>query len=413
MMSTFLSLSAVLAIVVSIQVYKFRSLYYESTECGNDPPISLFNTSWDACHVFSLEYETARNKFRNAVRELEDSSVDVENFYLPIVDDLTIDIAVIKGTREGSIVHSSGTHGVEGYAGSAIQLAFLKLLHEQPLLERPTIVLVHAMNPYGMKHYRRANENNVDLNRNAISDFDKFLKERHPNVASYDSFREFVSPNRAPTAWDATLGWWVGAIPKLIRHGYTSLKQVLVAGQYHHPTGFSYGGVERQPSIELVTSFMQEHGYLKGEVFWIDVHTGLGKFGKDTLLFEETTASETSLQKMFPTAEHIVTPNVQDKKAMGGYDLTRGIVMSFLQKKNPNGTFVLQEFGTLPGVFVGRALILENMVYQHGTGKSMGRLWLQSAFYPQSAEWRASIVTRGVALLLQAVDQPINRKSNE
>jgi hypothetical protein len=411
MMSKLLSLSSILAILVSIGVYKFRALYYPSTECTSDPPISVSHKTWNACHVFSLEYESARDKFRNAVQHLEDS-IDIESFRLPVVDDLTIDIAILKGTKEGVIVHSSGTHGVEGYAGSAIQLAVLQLLQEQPLMERPTMVLVHAINPYGMKHYRRTNENNVDLNRNAIANFDKFLKERHPNIASYDTFREFVSPNRAPTVWEATLGWWVGAIPKLLRHGFTSLKQVLVAGQYHHPAGFSYGGVERQPSIEITTNFMQEHGFLKGEVIWIDVHTGLGKFGKDTLMLEDTTETEASLQRMFPTAEHIVTPNVQDKKAMVGYGLTRGIVMSFLREQNPSGMYLIQEFGTLPGILVGRSLILENMVHHYGTDKTMGRQWLQSAFYPQSTEWRASIVTRGVALLLQAIDYSNNRTSN-
>eukprot|EP00980_Cylindrotheca_fusiformis_P026787 scaffold17468_cov106-Cylindrotheca_fusiformis.AAC.3 len=416
MVSKAFSVTSVLAILISAGVYRFRSFYFPSIECNSDPPISFgSNISWNACNVFSLEYESARSKFRNAVRQLEDR-VDIEKFALDVVDgddSMTIDIAVIKGTRDGVVVHSSGTHGVEGYAGSAIQISFLQLLQEDPIVDRPTVVLVHSVNPYGMKHYRRVNENNVDLNRNAIADFDKFLKERHPNIANYDSYRDFISPERAPSAWEVTLGWWISGIHKLIVHGFASLKQVLVAGQYHHPTGFSYGGAERQPSIEILTKFMQEHGFLEGKVVWIDVHTGLGKFGKDTLLLEETTETEDSLQHIFPTAEHIVTPNVEDKKAMGGYDLTRGMVLAFLQEKNPSGLYLLQEFGTLPPIFVGRSLILENMVYHYGTNKTVGRQFLQPSFYPQSSEWRASIVTRGVALLLQSIDysNSLNRSS--
>ena len=30
---------------------------------------------------------------------------------------------------------------------------------------RPTIVFIHCLNPYGMKHNRRVNEENIDLNR--------------------------------------------------------------------------------------------------------------------------------------------------------------------------------------------------------------------------------------------------------
>ncbi|KAL3937357.1 MAG: hypothetical protein SGBAC_007524 [Bacillariaceae sp.] len=394
------------AVLVSIGVFQFRAQYYPQSDCSQDPPIVLSNPtnhhSWRPCNVFSLEYEEARAKFRAAVKKL---SIDAESFALPVMDGLTMDIAVLKGTVKGTVVHVSGTHGVEGYAGSAIQLAFLDYLsNKNPQSDRPTIVLVHALNPYGMKHYRRANENNVDLNRNAINNFDEFVMSRDPNIASYDTFRDFVSPGREPTLWDSTLGWWLGAAPKVLKNGFTAMKQVLVAGQYHHSTGFSFGGTRMQPSIEIVENFLVEQGFLPGEVVWIDVHTGLGKLGKDTLIFEETKHSLSKLQDYFPTAEHVVTPQVQDKRAMGGYDLTRGVVTAYLQNKYPSGLFVMQEFGTLPPIFVGRSLILENMMHQYGTNKAAGRALLQKSFYPQSIEWRASIVQRGVSLILQAME---------
>jgi hypothetical protein len=293
---------------------------------------------------------------------------------------------------------------VEGYAGSSIQLAFLQELKRSPEQERPTIVLVHAVNPYGMKHYRRANENNVDINRNAIDDFDKFRAKRDPNIAGYETFRELVSPSRAPTIWDLTLGYWISSLSKIGKVGFTRMKELIVAGQYHHPEGFSFGGTKLQPSIKVLTNFIKERGYDSGNVFWIDVHTGLGKFGKDTLIFERGDGME--LQKWFKTSEHIVTPNVANKKALGGYDLVRGIVMSFLQGQNPTGIYVMQEFGTIPPIFVGRSLILEMMIYQYGKKSDMafGRQLLQKSFYPQSFEWRTSIVQRGIAFLNEAID---------
>ncbi|CAJ1945076.1 unnamed protein product [Cylindrotheca closterium] len=400
-----LLLGSLFACIVSIGVFQFRARYYPGeSDCNQDAPILLSNHSWKACNVFSLEYEEARTKFRAAVKSLE-GSTNVESFILPVVDDLTIDVAVLKGTGKGTIVHVSGTHGVEGYAGSAIQLAFLDYVNRDNLTsDRPTIVLVHSLNPYGMKFYRRANENNVDLNRNAIDNFDEFVKSRDPNIASYDTFRDFVSPEREPNLWDSTLGWWLGALPKVLKNGFSPMKRVLVAGQYHHPTGFSFGGTSMQPSIELIENFMVQHGLLPGEVTWIDVHTGLGKIAKDTLMFEATTHSQSSLRVYFPTAEHIVTPEVQDKKAMSGYDLTRGILAAYLQEQYPEGLFILQEFGTLPPIFVGRSLILENMIHHYGTNKAAGRALLQTSFYPQSTKWRASIVQRGVSLILQAVE---------
>jgi hypothetical protein len=403
-------IASLVVLFLSVCSYQFHDLYLSVTPCTKDPRIVLGGLhtkhhSWDACRVFSLEYSDARDKFRAAAQQLH-----ADLYSLPIVEDapsdsLTTDIAILQGDRPGMIVHSSATHGVEGYAGSAIQLALLDHDMLPPKEDRPTIVLVHAINPYGMKFYRRFNEHNVDLNRNAIHNFEQFVKERDPNIAkNYDQFREFLGPPRAPTWWDATFGFWFTVIPLILQEGYTGLKRVLVAGQYHHPEGIFFGGTEVQPSIEKLFDFVQSLGILDAEpLVWIDVHTGLGDFGKDTLI-TETAAPVSTLQSWFPTAESIITPEVSDKKAMSGYELTKGMFMTFLHE-GATGMFVTQEFGTLPGVLVARALVLENMMHHYGTNnKELGRQWLQSAFYPQSTEWRVSIVQRGVALMLQAID---------
>ncbi|MGB1596759.1 MAG: DUF2817 domain-containing protein, partial [Promethearchaeia archaeon] len=76
-----------------------------------------------------------------------------------------------------NIICTSGVHGVEGYAGSAVQIWFLReILHEQQkILSQPgqqcdkstwdtrQIMLIHAVNPFGMRNFRRFNENNCDL----------------------------------------------------------------------------------------------------------------------------------------------------------------------------------------------------------------------------------------------------------
>ena len=106
-----------------------------------------------------------------------------------------------KGEEEVNIIHCSGTHGIEGYLGSAIQLRFLhelflqqeKRLRTNNVRAPPTkntsvkkILLIHAINPYGMRHHRRTNENNVDLNRNVLSDkMWTVIRARDPNFVSY------------------------------------------------------------------------------------------------------------------------------------------------------------------------------------------------------------------------------------
>ena len=58
-----------------------------------------------------------------------------------------------------NVIHSAGTHGVEGFAGSAIQLNLLREMilqstEEQSSTEKPyvrKILLIHAVNPFGSK----------------------------------------------------------------------------------------------------------------------------------------------------------------------------------------------------------------------------------------------------------------------
>jgi hypothetical protein len=328
---------------------------------------------------------------------------------------LTMDIAIFRGDLPGVLVHTSGMHGVEGYAGSAIQLALLQDGVLPPPEKRPTIVMVHAVSPSGMKNYRRFNENNVDLNRNAISNFEEFLKTRHPNIAGYDDFRYMTAQERKPSFWwDGTIGFWIKALPAFFRHGYVTLKRVLVAGQYHHPKGIFYGGNKQERSIEGLMDFVtdEERGILAplreaGPIVWIDVHTGLGPFGMDTVVSEKIISAE-EMTKWFATAYRLLTPEEKNTGAMDGYELSKGTLPSLVYEvTNKTALALTQEFGTLPGLLVARAFILENMMYHFGDDegrRSLGRPWLQAAFYPQSSLWRSSIIQRGVAIVLQSID---------
>ena len=316
-------------VALAVFVYRFYSRYYDWTPCGNDPPIefefqsqsqsqSHLNdgsdvvennqqiTYKDPCKLFSNEYLEARNKFRHAVKRYKNhqknniinknnNAAEAELWSFPVVvlgdDDsngdsndesssLTLDVAVLPGNTQelGTIVHSSGVHGVEGYAGSAIQLAWLEMLllstddnndkndndnHINNNNNRPTIVMVHAVNPVGMKEYRRCNENNVDLNRNGIiisdenkadgnnndgvsySSFEDFLAKRDPNIAAeYDDFRHLFAPDTIDddddndddaitglSLYETTVGYYVKAVPALWKHGMLALKRAMVAGK--------------------------------------------------------------------------------------------------------------------------------------------------------------------------------------
>ena len=81
---------------------------------------------------------------------------------------LTIDVAVLGDAASAPAVflHTSGTHGVEGFAGSAIQVAYLRSGRPPPA--NVALVLVHGVNAHGFAEGRRWTERGVDLNRNFI-----------------------------------------------------------------------------------------------------------------------------------------------------------------------------------------------------------------------------------------------------
>jgi len=494
-------------LVLSFLSHRFYSKYYDSTPCSLDPPIEIDGIGWgngatngrytfrDSCTLFSTEYVEARAKFRAAVKAynatLEDKG-EVLELWSSLVskkdgEPFSLEVAVIPGNsaKLGTIVHSSGVHGVEGYAGSSIQLALLELftsLSKQKESgfgadDRPTVVLVHVVNPVGMSQYRRYNENNIDLNRNGIiltegndrkdehrhrddgiyRSFREFVDKRDPNIAGYDDFRDLFVPTVKETGinhlsfYENTIGYFARAIPAIARYGLPALKRGMVAGQYHHPEGLNYGGQSFQPSLErLLDVFVRDRPEFfleSSRVIWIDVHTGLGPFGKDSVLRhahskqpkkEEGEKCDLELDDYLTTA-YSVTSSVaggqSTAQAFKGYDLSKGMLMEFLGDKyqkivalsNNSGRddnegdttkssdkeaiFLVQEFGTLPTILVGRALILDNMLYQYQKSRHQTKErfvykspYLGYAFYPQSTEWRRSLVQRGVAIVLQAME---------
>ena len=218
-----------------------------SQPCIQDPLISLTANANDIpppplpddallqpCDVFAETYREARYLFQSTARQIKGAQL----YSLPVSSvQETMDIAVLPGDLPGLVIHSSGTHGVEGYAGSAIQkIAHMKAYNlvepNHSRSNQPTLVLVHAVNPWTMARFRRTNENNVDLNRNALTPEEWKKAPHHVNHEAYQKLYSFLNPSTPlDTLWSLTV--WAS-------------------------------------KTEAVT--------------WIDVHTGLGDLGVDTYL---------------------------------------------------------------------------------------------------------------------------------
>ena len=139
----------------------------------------------------------------------------------------------------------------------------------------------------------------------------------------------------------------------------------------------------------------------------IDVHTGLGRKGEDTLLFTDT-AQQDKICHWFPGSECV---SEQAGSVSSGYEGVRGFVIDHLMEQTTTAANALphaavaQEFGTLPAVLVGNALVVENAGRQ--SGLEWGNWTTRRVFYPADAEWRSKVISNGLRLLRQAMERSV------
>ena len=146
---------------------------------------------------FSRTYADARRRFMDAAAkvgaELTSYEIDAESD-----EQLSIDVAVLGGDQDSAIVVSSGVHGVEGFLGSAIQLAWLDNLNERTSDRDVRCVLIHGVNPFGFSKLHRFNEDNVGLNRNFLASKDDCVGA----PVEYAGLGHFLNPKSAPSRFE-------------------------------------------------------------------------------------------------------------------------------------------------------------------------------------------------------------------
>src|SRR6266480_1237015 len=121
---------------------------------------------------FADDYATARSSFLGACQTKQCRLKMYKNDRCNVIDgaELIADIARFGSDQaEKVLVLISGTHGVEGFCGSACQSAAVTQGLFGDLPPGLAGVMIHAINPYGFMHCRRVTEYNVDLNRNCVA----------------------------------------------------------------------------------------------------------------------------------------------------------------------------------------------------------------------------------------------------
>lgn len=350
---------------------------------------------------FSKSYSEAAGRFSIACDLLKQNEHQVRHERLmlglegPEKEPLAIDIAVIGSLKSGKVLLStSGIHGVEGYPGSAIQLSIMDRIAKQDAFDDHAVIFIHCINPYGMAWWRRFNENNVDLNRN-------FLRsdQSYSGVPEgYELIREFFNPQTPPKNNERF--FLIKALKMILSHGFNNVKQWVAEGQYEYPKAIQFGGKVLQPGPKLLIEWLDNNLKKVTDIWAIDLHTGLGPSGHDTLLVSPETSKFKfdNLDQLFPGHVESLDPNAGVGYQIVG-DLHQGLEDRY---QDIEWTSLTQEFGTFSPIKVIRASRTENRWTQWGDYDSeqdakrhWSRLKMLRTFNPEDRTWQEKIINRG------------------
>jgi hypothetical protein len=227
-------------------------------------------------------YEASRERFRSNLGRVAVHwpSSRIEAHTIEASEgDLSIDILHAPATQQAQhmLLVTTGEHGIEGFVGSAImELAIREVL---PTLdpEATSLCLVHAINPWGMKHQQRTNAANVDLNRNFVMSWDAAPRSSD----GYRSLRRIFQPQgpMPSVQWNRLL--LASQVMRLVATGKSGmLRQALLAGQYDEPAGLYYGGTDWQPETQVMRHLVDDCLNAAPHLVHIDLHSGYGPRGR-------------------------------------------------------------------------------------------------------------------------------------
>lgn len=319
----------------------------------------------------------------------EDDGLYIDSFYLPST-----------GEKTNLVVLTTGVHGMEGYIGAAMLDVFFAEVY--PTLDQETtgVLVVANVNPYGMKYFRRYNENNVDLNRNFILDWDSFDRASNKEYPKVDTF---LGPTgKIGNGFWHEVGFYLSLGKTAITDGAGTISDALLTGQYEYPQGVYYGGDGDEAStVYLKDVFSRCLDSEYGNVVHIDIHSGYGP-RYNMVIFNSVfeTMTEAESQQAFGY-DYIIAHDSEAFYATTG-DTTDFFYRLAQQKQTDTDLFsTCFEFGTIGDDFFDTILSLKYTIDENrnhwyptdnATSAEIVRQNYMELFYPTETAWREKTV---------------------
>lgn len=281
----------------------------------------------------------------------------------------------------------SGTHGVEGLCGSALQCDLLAqwLAGALVLPGDTACLLVHLLNPWGCAWLRRCEQEGVDLNRNFV-DFSKPL----PDNPGYTALRDQLFSTDS-TARQQALHEYAE------RYGQTALEIAISGGQYSDPGGPFYGGSAPTQANLLIRHLMTHHQLAQRQLAVIDLHTGLGPYGYGEIICDHPLGSPGTATAHRWYGDAVTLPAAGTSSSVPKEGL---LDYAWHRIMGANSCFVTLEFGTFSTEQLFDVILADHRLHRQGlprwdaTATRRIKDAMLAHFFPAQQQWQELAIFR-------------------
>lgn len=386
------------------------------------PELQPFEDSVGTMAAYPKTYEASRERFRRWISDQKISNPKATGYIFKVPSqtdkDLTVDVFYVPAERETKnlLLFVIGVHGGESYTASAQVNTFLSGKWRDLEKSSTGLLIVHAMNPYGFKYFRRTTEDNIDLNRNFVVDQKTF---QEPNVG-YERLQHLLVQEGPVSVYS-----WrnMMLLPRLtfemVLTSKMMLRDALVSGQRKAPQGVFFGGTAVSPQVDFVKGLMLEKGKEYKKIFFVDFHTGFGQRGVLHLL-----GADGLLPKHRDFTKHVYENLKLEVPVQHDVYTTRGDSVSWFSTLFPEKEVAALcfEMGTVDnqGILASfislQALRFESQggVYGYDTKEDYDtarRMSIEN-FLPEDRQWRSESIKRSTEVLELALEKFLHEPKN-
>jgi hypothetical protein len=291
------------------------------------------------------------------------------------------------------LVLLGGTHGIEGFAGSAVQIDLLALIAEGLIVipANTSILMVHALTPWGYAWQRRCDADGVDLNRNIV-DFSRPLPENKDYELLKDAFYLADATQRK-----------IALAEFEQQHGRVALEKAISAGQYSDPSGPFYGGKAPAHGRLVCEDLMCRYALQQRDLAVIDLHTGLGSYGYGEIICDHQPDSAGTCVAQNWYGDSVALPLLGTSSSVpktGLLDYTWHAIM------NERSCYVTLEFGTFSTDQLFEILLRDHQLWaQSGNeqARQEHRKIMRRHFCPGDQAWQEMVLFRARQVIAQGL----------